>query len=144
MSVDIRNSEGYIDTVPFQALSNIDKEEKAASKPAFLPLVYICSPYSGDTKGNIKRAQKFCRFALEERNIPLAPHLMFPQFMNDANEKEHDLAIFMDIILMGKCQEVWVLGDVISNGMGIEIEKAKKRRQKVRYFNSKFEEVDSL
>jgi len=141
MGVDIRNSEGYMDTVPFQALSNIDKEEKAASKPAFLPLVYICSPYSGDTNGNIKRAQEFCRFALDKGNIPLAPHLMFPQFMDDGNKKERDLAIFMDIILMGKCQEVWVLGDVISNGMGIEIEKAKKRRQKVRYFNSKFEET---
>jgi len=144
MSINRFNAEGYVDPTPHAALSNINREEKAASKPAFLPLVYICSPYSGDTNGNIKRAQKFCRFALEEGNIPLAPHLMFPQFMNDANEKERDLAIFMDIILMGKCQEVWVLGDVISNGMGIEIEKAKKRRQKVRYFNSKFEEVESL
>ena len=49
-----------------------------------------------------------------------------------------------DIILMGKCQEVWVLGDVISRGMSIEIEKAKKRRQPVRYFNKDFEEVESL
>jgi hypothetical protein len=64
--------------------------------------------------------------------------------MNDSNEKERDLAIFMDIILMGKCQEVWVLGDVISRGMSIEIEKAKKRRQPVRYFNKDFEEVDAL
>jgi hypothetical protein len=45
---------------------------------------------------------------------------------------------------MGKCQEVWVLGDVISRGMSIEIEKAKKRRQLVRYFNKDFEEVESL
>lgn len=141
MSINRFNAEGYIDPTPHAALSNINREKKVASKPAFLPLVYICSPYSGDTKGNIKRAQEFCRFALEEGNIPLAPHLMFPQFMNDTNEKERDLAIFMDIILMGKCQEVWVLGDVVSNGMGIEIEKAKKRRQKVRYFNSKFEET---
>ena len=73
-----------------------------------------------------------------------ASHLMFPQFMDDNNEKERDLAIFMDIILMGKCQEVWVLGDVISKGMNIEIEKAKKRRQQIRYFNKDFEEVDSL
>ncbi len=144
MSINKFNAEGYYDPTPYEALTNIDREEKAASKPAFMPLVYICSPFSGDTEGNIKRAQKFCRFALEKGNIPLAPHLMFPQFMDDNNEKERDLAIFMDIVLMGKCQEVWVLGDVISRGMRIEIEKAKKRRQTVRCFNKDFEEVEAL
>lgn len=144
MGVDMKNAEGYLDLTCYEALSNIELEEKAASKPAFKPLVYICSPFSGDIEGNIKRAREFCRFALEKGNIPLAPHLMFPQFMDDSNEKERDLAIFMDIILMGKCQEVWVLGDVVSRGMSIEIEKANKRRQPVRYFDSGFEEVEAL
>ena len=144
MSINKFNAEGYYDPTPYEALRNVSREEKAASKAAFRPLVYICSPFSGDIEGNVKRAQDFCRFALEKGNIPLAPHLMFPQFMDDNNEKERDLAIFMDIILMGKCQEVWVLGDVISKGMSIEIEKAKKRRQPIRYFNKDFKEVDSL
>ena len=98
MSINKFNPEGYYDPTPYEALSNVTREEKAASKPAFRPLVYICSPFSGDTERNIKRAQDFCRFALEKGNIPLAPHLMFPQFMDDNNEKERDLAIFMDII----------------------------------------------
>lgn len=144
MGIDMKNSEGYYDPTPHEALSNIAREEKAAAKAAFKPLVYICSPFSGDIENNNKRTRAFCRFALDNGNIPLAPHLLFPQFMDDSNEKERDLAIFMDIILMGKCQEVWVLGDVISRGMSIEIEKAKKRRQPVRYFNKDFEEVESL
>ena len=144
MSVNKFNAEGYYDPTPYEALSKVAREEKAASKAAFRPLVYICSPFNGDTEGNIKRAQDFCRFALKKGNIPLAPHLMFPQFMDDKNEEERDLAIFMDIILMGKCQEVWVLGDAISKGMSIEIEKAKKRRQPIRYFNKDFKEVVSL
>ena len=144
MSVNKFNVEGYHDPTPHEALTNIIKKEKAAAKAAFKPLVYICSPFSGDIENNNKRTQAFCRFALDKGNIPLAPHLMFPQFMNDKDEKERDLAIFMDIILMGKCQEVWVLGDVISRGMSIEIEKAKKRRQLVRYFNKDFKEVEAL
>ncbi len=144
MSINKFNSEGYHDPTPYEALTNIVKKEKAESTPAFKPLVYICSPFSGDVERNNKRTREFCRFALDKGNIPLAPHLMFPQFMDDTDEKERDLAIFMDIILMGKCQEVWVLGDVISKGMRIEIEKARKRRQAVRYFNKDFEEVDSL
>ena len=144
MNINKFNAEGYHDPTPHAALTNISGEEKAAAKAAFKPLVYICSPFSGDIKNNNKRTRAFCRFALDKGNIPLAPHLMFPQFMNDKDEKERELAIFMDIILMGKCQEVWVLGDVISRGMSIEIEKAKKRRQPIRYFNKDFEEVESL
>ena len=144
MGINKFNAEGYHDPTPHKALSNITREEKAAAKAAFKPLVYICSPFSGDIENNNKRTRAFCRFALDKGNIPLASHLMFPQFMDDNDEQERDLAIFMDIILMGKCQEVWVLGDVISRGMSIEIEKAKKRRQPVRYFNKDFEEVESL
>ena len=144
MGINMKNAEGYYDPTPHKALSNITREEKAAAKAAFKPLVYICSPFSGDIENNNKRTRAFCRFALDKGNIPLASHLMFPQFMDDNDEQERDLAIFMDIILMGKCQEVWVLGDVISRGMSIEIEKAKKRRQPVRYFNKDFEEVESL
>lgn len=144
MGINMNNAEGYHDPTHHIALSNITREEKAAAKAAFKPLVYICSPFSGDIENNNKRTRAFCRFALDKGNIPLAPHLMFPQFMDDNNEQERDQAIFMDIILMGKCQEVWVLGDVISRDMSIEIEKAKKRRQPVRYFNKDFKEVESL
>ena len=83
----------------------------------FRPLVYICPPFSGDVEGNTERTRQFCRFALEHGQIPLAPHLMFPQFVNDEDPEERNLALFMDIVLQGKCQELWVLGDVISEGM---------------------------
>ena len=143
MNINKFNVEGYYDPTPHEALTNIVKKEKAASKPAFRPLVYICAPFHGAVKENVLKATQFAEFAFKRGCIPLTPHLLFP-FMDDSNEKERDLAIFMDIILMGKCQEVWVLGDVISKGMSIEIEKAKKRRQLVRYFNKDFEEVEAL
>ena len=111
-------------------------------KREFRPLVYICSPYSGDVEHNTQRTRQFCRYALDRGQIPVAPHLMFPQFMDDDKPEERELAMFMDIVLMGKCQEIWVLDDVISEGMGIEIDRAKKRSQKIRYFNSAFEEVE--
>lgn len=120
------------------------KTGEVSARPPFMPLVYICSPYSGDVEANTERTKQFCRFAYEHGQIPLAPHLMFPQFLSDDNEEERSTALFMDIVLMGKCQELWVLGDRISAGMSIEIDKAVKRRQRVRYFNSRFEEVESL
>ena len=117
--------------------------ERAGEKPAFRPLVYICAPYSGDVAENTKRAAAFAKYAYDKGNIPLTAHLLFP-FMDDTNKEDRRTVIFMDIVLMGKCQEVWVLGNEITRGMRIEIEKAKKRRQKVRYFNSEFQEVEDI
>jgi hypothetical protein len=138
------NSEGYHDPTPYAAITNVIKEEKAERNSAFKPLVYICSPYSGDIDINVKKARTFCRFALEKNCIPLAPHLLFPQFMDDDIPQERELAMFMNMVLLGKCNELWVFGDTISKGMAQEIEKAKKRKQLIRYFNEKLQEVDSL
>lgn len=121
----------------------LNNTARAGEKPAFRPLVYICAPYSGDMEENTKRAAAFAKYAYDKGNIPLTAHLLFP-FMDDTNEEDRRTAIFMDIVLMGKCQEVWVLGNEITRGMRIEIEKAKKRRQKVRYFNSEFQEVEDI
>ena len=110
----------------------------------FRPLVYICSPYSGDVSVNTEKTKEYCRFAVEEGQIPLAPHLMYPAFMHDDDPEERELAIFMDIVLLGKCQELWVFGDEISAGMSKEIDVAKKRRQPIRYFNSACEEVEPV
>ena len=62
----------------------------------YRPLVYVCSAYSGDVTTNTEKAKQYCRFALEQGQIPLAPHLMFPLFMNDDDPTERELAIFMD------------------------------------------------
>lgn len=139
MGVNMRNSEGYYDPTAFEALSNIEREAKAAR--AFRPLVYICSPLSGTVEVNQENARRYCRFAVESGYIPLAPHIYFTQFMNDRIAKERDLALFMDIVLLSKCSELWVFGDTISKGMAIEIEKAKRKGQPIRYFTTTLKEV---
>ena len=48
---DKYNGEGYYSPTEYEAFTRIEKEEKAAAKAAaFRPIVYICSPYAGDTK----------------------------------------------------------------------------------------------
>lgn len=118
-----------------------DQGVRAESRPAFRPLVYICSPFSGDIEGNKKMAAQFAEFAYKNGCIPVTPHLLFP-FMNDESPNERALALHMDIVLMGKCQEVWVLSERITSGMSAEIEKATRRHQTVRYFNNDFVEVE--
>lgn len=43
MSINKFNPEGYYDPTPYEALSNVTREEKAASKPAFRPLIGVLS-----------------------------------------------------------------------------------------------------
>ena len=119
-----------------------DQGVRAEGRPAFRPLVYICSPFSGDIEGNKQKAAEFAFFAYKQGCIPLTPHLLFP-FMNDESREERALALRMDIILMGKCQEVWVLFENgITSGMAAEIDKATRRHQTIRYFNNDFVEVE--
>ena len=49
----------------------------------------------------------------------------------------------MDTVLLGKCQELWVLTEDITEGMMLEIEVAKRRGQKIRYFDQDFQEVEA-
>lgn len=133
------NSEGYYDPTTYEALSSIEKEER--SLRAFRPIVYICSPYAGDVETNVQKARRYCRFAVDKGYIPIAPHLLFTQFLNDDNPKERQLGIFFGNAIMSKCSEVWVFGEHISNGMEAEIKRAKRKNYRLRYFNEDSEEV---
>ena len=47
---NLYNSEGYFSPTEYEALTKIEKDERAAKITAnYRPMVYICSPYSGDT-----------------------------------------------------------------------------------------------
>lgn len=105
-------------------------------KLGFRPVVYICSPYRGDTDSNAIKAQFYCRVAVNRGVIPFAPHLLYPRFMQDTGE-ERELALFFGQVMLDKCAEVWVFGDVISEGMKGEIERAKEKKKKIRYFTER-------
>lgn len=113
---------------------------KKAEQP-FLPLVYVCSPYSGNIEKNTIAARAYSRFAVDNGAIPLTPHLLYPQFMNDEDSNELELAMFFNKVLQGKCQEVWVFGSHVSEGMAAEIALAELRHQKIRYFDEGCKEV---
>lgn len=132
------NSEGYYDSTAYEALSKIEAEKR---KEKYRPLVYICSPYQGNIEFNVTNARIYCRYALGHNCIPIAPHLLFPQFMNDEKQEDRELAMFMNMVLLSKCEELWVFGNTISRGMGQEIAKAEKRRMKIRYFDYELKEV---
>lgn len=134
--MDRRNSEGYPDPTAYEALTAVAKSEKP-----YLPLVYIASPFAGTTERNTERAKGYCRFAVSKGCIPLAPHLHYPQFMDDDDREQRELALFFALVLLGKCDELWVFGKP-SDGMSREIAKARKRGIPIKYYNHKCEVLE--
>ena len=142
MIVSKYNSEGYPDPTAFAALENIDRQIRAAGQNLnYRPLVYICSPYRGNIEKNTASAQAYCRMAVERGCIPIAPHLLFPQFLDDSLEEERELGMFMGLVLLTKCKELWAFGEYVSEGMKQEIRKAETRNLPVRRFTLLGEEV---
>ena len=137
------NSEGYPSPTEYYAELHIMQEERAKRKALakFRPLVYICSPFAGEVKKNIRKARLYSRLAVKRGYLPITPHLLFPQFLNDRDEFERKLGMKMGLVLMLKCREVWVFGQP-SAGMNTEIKRALIKGMPVRYFNEKGLEVN--
>jgi len=136
--MDKYNSEGYPDPTAAEALENVMREEKAKK---YKPCVFICSPFAGDTARNLENARRYLKFAVEQGVIPFAPHLLYPQVMDDCDPDQRKLGLFFGIVWLKKCDELWVFGSYISAGMQAEIDKASKHRIPIRYFTEKCEEV---
>ena len=101
MSIDKFNSEGYYDPTTYETLTNIYREETVADKKAaYLPLVYICSPYAGDVDHNVTNARTYSHFAVDNNAIPITTHLLYPQFMDDSREEERELAMHFNCIII--------------------------------------------
>ncbi len=143
MSVDKRNSEGYADPTAYEALSALERTERQSLR-AFRPIVYICSPFSGDVERNVLAARRYSRFAVDSGYIPITPHLLFPQFLDDDDPHERELGLFFGNALMSKCSEVWVFGDHISRGMAAEIKRARWKNYRLRYFTEELEEKQDV
>ena len=109
-----------------------------------MKLIYICSPFRGDTAANTEAAQRYCRDAYEKNCIPVAPHLYLPQFLNDDEPKERDLALRIGLRLIDYCSEVWVHGDRISDGMRGEIDYASSTGKSVVYIPTAEEKPKSM
>lgn len=133
MSVSKFNSEGYFDLVPHAVLTKISKETRV-----WKPLVYVASPYAGDTESNTRKAIRYCRFAVDSGAIPIAPHLFLPLFMSEETEREE--AMRMNKVLLSRCRELWVFGSTITDGMKAEICCAKWRGMLIRRFTEDCQE----
>lgn len=88
--------------------------------------VYICSPYAsqGTIEENVERARKYSRAAVQNKLVPITPHIFFTQFMDDSVDWERQWALEMGLELIEECNFLWVFG-IPTGGMIPEIKKAE-------------------
>lgn len=103
--------------------------------------MYICSPYSGDVEKNVGLSRALCAHAVSRNKVPLAPHLHFPQFMDDTGAADRELAMFFNRVLLSKCEKIWVYMARVSAGMRAQIECAHHLELPITYFDTDFQEV---
>ena len=73
-------------------------------------LVYISSPLRGDMEKNMEKAKDYCAYAASCGVIPLAPHTIFTQYLNDAVPEQREQGLRMGHELLERCDELWVRG----------------------------------
>lgn len=101
-----------------------------------MKIAYICSPLRGEVTLNIERAKYYSKYVVKRGLIPLAPHLLFTQFMDDSKEQDRALAMRFDMELLLKCDYLYVFDAYgVSTGMQAEIEYAQEHKIPVVYKN---------
>jgi hypothetical protein len=121
---------------------NITTAATAATKPH----VYICSPLrpvstdpilrANELIDNLKLAKEACTFAALRGCESVAPHLFYPQFLNDEDEVERALGMELGIRALRAFDELWIMSCRISSGMSAEIKEAQKCGIKVLVFTA--------
>lgn len=91
-------------------------------------LVFVSTPFHADTgaemQRNIRLAQRICKQVLEDGDIPYAPHLLFPQFLDDADARQRAAGICAGIAMLRRCDILVFSGRSVTDGMVQEMNAA--------------------
>lgn len=95
---------------------------------------YICSPLGGNVSANIENTKRYARYVFKCGMAPVIPHF-YALVLNDDIPDERKLGMQAGISLLWVCDEVWVFGDNITEGMKKGIIFAEKLNIKVKYIS---------
>jgi hypothetical protein len=65
-----------------------------------MKLIYVASPYAGDIEQNTEFARKACRHVMSEGHAFFAPHLLYPQLLDDSKPQERQAGLDMGLAML--------------------------------------------
>ena len=93
--------------------------------------VYICSPLGGDIQGNLARVRRYTEYALRCGTAPVVPHF-YALCLDDSVPKEREIGLAAGLGLLWFCDELWIFGEEITEGMRQEIQFCKNLNIRIR------------
>lgn len=98
-------------------------------------IAYIIHPFRDDKENNEKNMKFIAAVAVRSGTVPIATALYFSHFLNEEDEAERLEGIDCGLTLMECCDEVWLFGFNISEGMKMELDCAKELKLPVRLYD---------
>ena len=86
-------------------------------------VIYLAHAFSDEPVGNVARVRSLAREIALRGDVPLAPQLLLPQFLDEATEREIALQACLRLVLLA--DEVHVYGEP-TEGMRREIAEARR------------------
>jgi hypothetical protein len=81
--------------------------------------VYICAPLGGSVEENIEMAKRYMAYALKCGAAPVVPHF-YAFALDDSIPEERQLGRNAGLSLLWMCDEAWIFGEEMTEGMRAE------------------------
>ena len=95
--------------------------------------VYICAPFGSDPADNLCRAKRYTEYALKCGYAPVLPH-----FYGLCLEKDYaDACAAAGQSLLWLCDELWMIGDEVTQEMRRDIQFCKHLNIRIRKITEK-------
>ena len=94
---------------------------------------YICSPLSAPTAEGIRRNMEAARWYMQMVSRlwdcrAVAPHAYLPEFLDDKDKQERDLALSFGLAYLDTCDRLVICGSRFTKGMLGEIQHAAAQK----------------
>ena len=93
--------------------------------------VYVCAPLGGNIEENLKKVKTYTEYALRCGTAPVVPHF-YAECLDDNDPKDREVGLAAGMSLLWLCDEVWVFGDTVTDGMRAELQLCKNLNIRVR------------
>ena len=97
---------------------------------------YVCAPLGGNIEENLKKVKAYTAYALRCGTAPVVPHF-YAECLDDNYPKDREIGLAAGMSLLWLCDEVWVFGDTVTDGMRAELKFCKNLNIRVRKITEK-------
>jgi len=85
-------------------------------------VIYMAHPVSGDVEGNLAKARIWYKWICD--NYPevavVASWIVDCEVYDNGSSEQYDISLKRDQAIVSRCDEIWLCGARVSNGMNLE------------------------